>query len=122
MSSQDFQHNEVALDAAARLVVFDRERFLTSTMNDYNLQREVLNLFLDQLAHIRAVINLKPQSSSERKFMAHTLRGAAAAVGASEIESLAKSWEAVNFDPVVLDALLEDARAAFVHEIRTFLS
>ena len=74
--------------------VFDREMFARNTMQDEILQKEILELFFTQLATIRARVEQGPVSTEESKFMAHTLRGAAAAVGAKKIETIAAKWEA----------------------------
>ena len=118
MSRQDLKHGEVAAGIVLEQMVFDRDRLGYSTMNDRALQREVLGLFGDQLQETRDKLKTKIVSAQDRKFLSHNLRGAASAVGALQIEELARSWENVNYDPAVLSALLEQAETAFVHETK----
>ena len=122
MSRQNLQHGQVAAGVALENVVFNRERLAYSTMNDGGLQREVLGLFMEQLKDTRDKLKVKTVSSLDRKFLSHNLRGAASAVGASQIEELAKNWENVNFDPLVIDALLEQAETAFLTETTAFFA
>ena len=74
------------------LAVFDRASFEINTMGEGELQREVVGLFRTQIAQtedkIAAVANER-----DWKFLTHTLRGAAAAVGAFEIHAMASDWE-----------------------------
>jgi hypothetical protein len=91
-------------------------------MDDINLQREVIGLFRAQVAETKERIKMGAISPEDRKFLSHNLRGAAAAVGALQIEELAKTWENVSFDASVLEALLDQAEAAFVAESRAFHS
>ena len=91
-------------------------------MSDVALQREVIGLFLAQLAQMRQRLKRGALSAKNRKFMSHNLRGAAAAIGALQIEELAKSWESVNFDPQVLNTMLEQAEAQFLAQSRAFIS
>ncbi|MDE2446100.1 MAG: Hpt domain-containing protein [Alphaproteobacteria bacterium] len=121
VSRQDLKHGQVAAVAAFDHLAFNHSRLAHSTMDDMSLQREVLGLFLDQLAKTRAAFKEKPLTPQERKFLGHNLRGSAAAVGAEQIEELARSWEKVGFDAGVLDALFEQAEKAFRAEIRAFL-
>ncbi len=74
------------------LPAFDREALAQHTMQDAQLQREVLDLFFSQLAKVRALIEQGPIPADEAKLMAHTLIGAASAVGAKQIEAIASRW------------------------------
>lgn len=121
MSRLDLQHGQVA-GVALEHIVFSRERLAYSTMDDTGLQREVLGLFMAQLQETRNQLKTIIISSHDRKFLSHNLRGAASAVGALQIEELARSWENVNFDPLVLDALLEHAETAFRAETRAIFA
>jgi HPt (histidine-containing phosphotransfer) domain-containing protein len=122
VSRQDLKHGQVAAVAAFEHAALNHDRLGYSTMDDKALQREVLGLFLDQLAETRATLLAKPLSAQERKFLAHNLRGAAAAVGAEQIEELARSWEKVGFDGAVLDALFDQAETAFRLDARVLLT
>jgi hypothetical protein len=120
VSRQDFKHVLVAPSVGLSETVFDRIRFAHSTMDDIDLQREVIGLFRVQVAETKERIKLGSISAEDRKFLSHNLRGAAAAVGALQIEELAKTWENVSFDAAVLEALLEQAEDAFIAESRVF--
>jgi HPt (histidine-containing phosphotransfer) domain-containing protein len=74
-------------------LVFDRSHFESATMHDVVLQREILGLFFAQLEQVRERVNLGPISEDDAKFLAHTLRGAASAVGALELEKIGTKWE-----------------------------
>ncbi len=74
--------------------VFDKEQFESTTMYDGALQAEILVLFDQQLASVAQKLANTVLSAHDNKFISHTLRGAAAAVGAIEIELIASSWEA----------------------------
>lgn len=122
VSRQDFKHVLVAPGVALSETVFDRVRFAQSTMDDIALQCEVIGLFRAQVAETKERIKLGSISSHDRKFLSHNLRGAAAAIGALQIEELAKTWENVSFDASVLEALLDQAETAFIVETRAFHS
>jgi HPt (histidine-containing phosphotransfer) domain-containing protein len=122
VSRQDFKHVLVAPGVVLSETVFDRVRFGQSTMDDIDLQREVIGLFRAQVAETKERIKFGSISSEDRKFLSHNLRGAAAAVGAVQIEELAKTWENVSFDAVVLEALLDQAETAFAQETSAFQS
>lgn len=74
------------------LPAFDREVLARHTMQDAKLQREVLDLFFSQLAKVRALVEQGPIPIDEARVMAHTLLGAASAVGAKRIEAIAARW------------------------------
>ncbi len=74
-------------------VVFDHAQFQSTTMHDSALQDEILGLFNDQLKTFGDKLMLGQISAEDCKFMGHTLRGSAAAVGALEIEGLAAACE-----------------------------
>jgi HPt (histidine-containing phosphotransfer) domain-containing protein len=73
--------------------VFDHVQFQSTTMNDASLQDEILQLFNDQLKTMREKMAFGNFSPEDCKFLGHTLRGSAAAVGALEIEALATACE-----------------------------
>jgi HPt (histidine-containing phosphotransfer) domain-containing protein len=93
--------------------VFDRDLFETTTMHDAALQVEILSLFSDQLTLLQQKLAVASLSVQECKFLGHTLRGAAAAVGASEIECLAADWEDRVINQSDLQAKLEMATRHF---------
>ena len=122
MSRQDFKHVQVASDVVLSAMPFDHSRLAHSTMHDTELQREVVGLFMIQLKETRDRLEGAPLSSEDRKFLSHNLRGAASAIGALQIEELAKCWEKVGFDPKVLSALLQQAEIEFLELTSTYLS
>jgi HPt (histidine-containing phosphotransfer) domain-containing protein len=94
--------------------VFDFDRFAANTMNDDALQREVMGLFLDQVKAAKARLREGTLSAYDSKFLGHTLRGAAAAVGAGEIEEIGASWEKMACDVPKLALALEVAEESFL--------
>ncbi len=95
--------------------VFDRTILDASTMGDVGLQAEVLGMFRTQLDDVIRHLS-HGIVEAEREFVAHTLRGTAAAVGACEIAAFAVDWEAGQ--PLAI-AALDDARRRFESVIHT---
>jgi hypothetical protein len=83
-------------------LVFDRARLGIYTFDSPDVEREVLQLFVGQVA-----VTLDQVLAAEQNFMAHTLKGAAASVGALEIETLVRAWELTG-----LPASADQRRAA----------
>jgi HPt (histidine-containing phosphotransfer) domain-containing protein len=75
-----------------RVMVLDVAYLNRATMNDKPLRTEVIGLFLSQVNGIVRNLNL-PLSESDWQFITHTLKGAAAAVGAKHIAEVAAAWE-----------------------------
>jgi HPt (histidine-containing phosphotransfer) domain-containing protein len=71
---------------------FDREHFERQTFGDRSLQREIIGLFLAQVANSRNTL-IEPMTTSAWRYLTHTLKGAASAVGATQIAALASEWE-----------------------------
>ena len=69
--------------------VFDRAILDQQTMQDNALAVEILGLFKAQLLRLERV----DWGNLELAFEMHTLKGAAAVVGALEIEALAENWK-----------------------------
>ena len=99
----------------------DREVLARHTMQDSKLQTEVLHLFSVQLATIRARIAQGPIPAPEAKMMAHTLLGAASAVGASNIASLASRWHEAPGASPEFDLELGRAMQEFLLAAQTIL-
>ena len=78
--------------------VFDRDHLARYTLQNAELEMEIIRLFLDQLpvsiAHLRNAGNL-----TDWKLATHTLKGAAAAIGATRIHELAAALEACKPGP-----------------------
>ena len=102
--------------AAVDFRVFDTVHFGRQTFGDESLQQEILHLFLTQLDDTRRAL-AKPGSSSGWRFMTHTLRGAAAAVGAIDLVVLVETWEQMA---VPTDAEREAVVSAFDAAVRRF--
>lgn len=73
-------------------LVFDRLRFETNTMFDLALQCEILGLFHVQIEQIQSRLSQGVLSAEDNKFLGHTLCGAAASVGALELEDIGANW------------------------------
>ena len=74
--------------ATGRGAIFDRAHLTHYTMENYELEQEIVALFLQQLP--QTIIMLKTaKSPDDWKLAAHTLKGSAAAVGAARINALA---------------------------------
>jgi HPt (histidine-containing phosphotransfer) domain-containing protein len=108
-----YKKPEMAQSALTRPPVFDHSRFDANTMGDAALQVEILALFGEQLASVQEKLAAGPLSQSESKFLGHTLRGSAAAVGAREIEELAANWEDYTVAQEELQPLLREAIRKF---------
>lgn len=63
-----------------------------NTFGDSALKQEILGLFLEQLDTSRRQLAAASEAR-DWQFAAHTLKGAAAAVGAVELAGLALAWE-----------------------------
>jgi HPt (histidine-containing phosphotransfer) domain-containing protein len=72
--------------------IFDPARLAQSTMDDASLGREILNLFLVQLAQAEVQV-MAAETAQDWKFLTHTLKGSAATVGAMALASLARRLE-----------------------------
>ncbi len=114
---QSVQHGEITEGR----VFFDLAHFEATTMHDLTLQVEILMLFNQQLDSVVKKLESGELAGADRKFLGHTLRGSAAAVGAMEIEALALFWEASASDQSGLLKKLNFAitrfRAATAHYI-----
>jgi HPt (histidine-containing phosphotransfer) domain-containing protein len=105
-----------------RVAIFDKAFLEHCTMGDKHLMAEIVGLFHSQVEKT-AVDIIDAETSAEWKFHAHTLKGAAAAVGAGEIEMLASAWENRAFpkrfsEREALRTTLEQAAKAYFAEYR----
>jgi HPt (histidine-containing phosphotransfer) domain-containing protein len=78
--------------AASKQIVFDVAFFEHCTMGDKQLMAELIDLFKSQIEKTSTSL-MEVTSEADWRFHTHTLKGAAAAVGAVEIETLASAWE-----------------------------
>ncbi|MCO5163467.1 MAG: histidine kinase [Mesorhizobium sp.] len=85
------------------------------TLGDRDLEREVLALFVQQATMVRERISAA--NASERKFLAHGLRGSAAGIGAFAV---AKTASEIEHDPDADSLLLH--LAARIDEVRDFIA
>ncbi|MBK8769428.1 MAG: Hpt domain-containing protein [Rhizobiales bacterium] len=98
-------------------VTFDEGHFARQTFGDADLQREIIQLFLGQVKDARNALS-RPMTTTAWRFLTHTLKGAAASVGASRMAQMASEWELAGSpqDPALRDEIL----AAFEAEARAF--
>jgi len=68
--------------------VFDRAVLAHHTMDDLALANEIMKLFLEQLTQLETA----DWRGLDLTFQMHTLRGAAAAVGATQLRYIADEW------------------------------
>jgi hypothetical protein len=87
------KHNLQAVNFTHLPRSFDAKQFETATLEDTALQVEILGLFDEQLKAMQDKLVVGRLDPADCKFVGHTLRGSAAAVGALEIEALALSFE-----------------------------
>lgn len=73
-------------------MVLDRDFLNENTFHDASLRQEIMELFFKQLSEVEISLR-KPMDAKAWRYMAHTLKGAAAAVGAQQISRLALDWE-----------------------------
>ena len=92
MSRHTSQRHELQPISAEDALVFDISRFEANTMYDFALQCEILGLIQSQIEQMRVRLSQGGLSAEESKFVGHTLRGAAAAVGALELEDMGTHW------------------------------
>ena len=83
--------------AAARAEVLDRAHLAHYTMENPALEREIIELFLSQLPVTLASLK-QAGNQAEWKLATHTLKGSAAAVGATRINGIAADLEILRFD------------------------
>lgn len=85
------------------------------TLGDRELEREVLALFVQQATMVRDRIS--SANASERKFLAHGLRGSASGIGAFGV---AKTATEIEHDPEDKSLLLH--LAARIDEVKDFIA
>ncbi|MFO1033188.1 MAG: Hpt domain-containing protein [Hyphomicrobiales bacterium] len=72
--------------------VFDRLHFSRQTFDDESLQRELVGLFLAQAEEALRTLAL-PVTSTAWRFLTHTLKGAALAIGCNRLAAWAARGE-----------------------------
>jgi HPt (histidine-containing phosphotransfer) domain-containing protein len=81
---------------AAAEAIFDRPHLARYTMDNPELEKEIIGLFLQQLPSIITML-AEAESAAAWKMAAHTLKGSAAAVGATAIHACAVDLEARGY-------------------------
>ena len=77
--------------------VFDRAHLSRYTMDSADLELEILGLFLLQLPSTIEMIE-NAETAADWKLATHTLKGAAASIGAKRIQAIAVELEGVTLD------------------------
>ncbi len=85
------------------------------TLGDRELEREILNLFIHQMAELSE--KLKLSIGEERRNLAHQLKGSARGIGAFQLADCAESIEDNPDKPAPLKAL-----AGRVREVREYIA
>ncbi|HUR43145.1 MAG TPA: Hpt domain-containing protein [Aestuariivirga sp.] len=100
--------------ARSRAVTLDRAHLSRYTMENPELEREIIALFLQQLPITGAMLK-SAASEPDWRLAVHTLKGSAAAVGAARINALAVELEQYGFgvDKGAIDTLLTALDRAF---------
>ena len=85
--------------------IFDRDVLARHTMDDPGLAKEIVKLFLGQLARLES----QDWQEFDLNFEMHTLRGSAAVVGAVRLRDLATVWQdlGVELEPSIRSAIIE---------------
>jgi HPt (histidine-containing phosphotransfer) domain-containing protein len=94
MASGDRGRRAAAAPGSAE--VFDQAHLARYTMENPALEREIVGLFLQQLPATLDMLK-KAETAAEWRLAAHTLKGSAAAVGATRINALAVRLERCGF-------------------------
>ncbi len=91
--------------------VFDRPHLVRYTLDNAELEREIIGLFIGQLPSIIAMLE-EANSPEAWKMATHTLKGSAAAVGATDIHGSAVHLEDLGYVSNV------DVKVKLVKELR----
>jgi HPt (histidine-containing phosphotransfer) domain-containing protein len=86
------RQSEALQPEPVRGATFDELHFARQTFGDPDLQQEIIQLFLAQVEDARRAF-ATPMTTTAWRFLTHTLKGAAASVGALRIAELASAWE-----------------------------
>jgi HPt (histidine-containing phosphotransfer) domain-containing protein len=108
--------------ASDRPAVLDIEHLTAQAMDDADLAREVLEMFLDQSADMLRVVR-EAAGAADRRNAAHRLKGSARAVGAFRVAAASEALEFLPEDadePSLLDRIA--ALHASVAEVRSAIA
>lgn len=122
MTAQSAVVVNVSSEAAPAL---DLQHLNTNTFGDRLLRAEILALFSAQIEQSRSHLQ-SAASAQDWRFLTHTLKGAASAVGAIEFAELAGRWEAEGLPESRDDrsghlASYDAARVAYLEAVRKAL-
>jgi HPt (histidine-containing phosphotransfer) domain-containing protein len=81
-------------DSAQNCIALDVTYLNQTTFGDLALRTEILGLFRAQVKAVRTQL-LLPVDQKAWVYLTHTLKGAAAAVGAQQLAALADTWGSV---------------------------
>jgi HPt (histidine-containing phosphotransfer) domain-containing protein len=81
------------VDSSLSCAALNEDHLHRSTFGDAALRLEILGLFRSHLSAFRNSL-LLPADAANWRYMTHSLKGAAAAIGAEELAALATNWEA----------------------------
>ena len=90
------QRTQSELDSECPSDVFDRAHLSHYTMNNADLEHEIIGLFVSQLASTITMIETAA-TAADWKLYTHTLRGSAAAIGARRLLAIAVELETLGF-------------------------
>jgi HPt (histidine-containing phosphotransfer) domain-containing protein len=104
-------------------IALDVQQLNRSTFGDRGLRAEIVRLFTVQLVQTRARV-VDAENAQDWRFVMHTLKGAASAVGALELAYLAAQWESQGLpadfgDREKILSQFDRAQFAFAQAIET---
>ena len=111
------EKSQIPLPVEDHPEVFDRAHLARYTMDSIDLEKEIVGLFLTQLPETLAMIR-NATEARDWKLATHSLKGAAAAVGARRIGAVAAQLEQVSVDDHEPRFLLTQDLAAAAAEFR----
>ncbi|WP_378950781.1 Hpt domain-containing protein [Mesorhizobium sp. ANAO-SY3R2] len=100
---------------AAHARPVDLEHLARQTMDDREVEREVLDLFVHQALSVRDAI--RSADLAERLSLAHALKGAARGIGAFTVADCVAEIEGRPDDPNLIEKL-----AHLIDEVRDFIA
>jgi Hpt domain len=86
-----FKLSNIECDSISDCVSLDADYLKRNTFGEKALRDEIVGLFLAQLDGVTKTFGA-PIDKTAWQFTSHTLKGAAAAVGACQIAALAEQW------------------------------
>ena len=107
VSKQFTQVDPLSGGTSAEPAVFDRTVLMHHAMDDAALATEVLALFEAQLQRLEHL----DWDKLDLAFEMHTLRGAAAAVGASQLRHIAENWKDTGAFEATVKTAIKNFRA-----------